>query len=350
MPLHSLLIRNHFKIENNTSSIVMTGSKDWKSKLISSSLPFEFEAAKILIAHDFVTTSDYTYSRDDLGVIKDFSVDLRARDKTPFTTTEKNTAELNLLVECKQRNPNIKWLFLPEINHLDLSPVVTGVTIRVIDEFCKNFLPINSTIDFDCKGPFCYKGIEIDEKSGNVFDSELKHGISQLQYALPRLISQCIRFHAVGFPEDNIPFFICPILLTSSELYILNRDVEINNIKSATSLNDIAEKVPFLVYYSDYGPDFEKHCMKEFSMIKNLKGDKRIYDLEQYLKKIGYDDLRLPANLIDRLCDCDRYDLTRFFTQFVICSIDTFPSLLMKIKYVVSKATEEISSKLQSTK
>jgi hypothetical protein len=188
----------------------MSNPKSWKSELISSSIPLEFDAARILVSHGFAITSDYTYARDDSGTVKDFSVDLFARATTPFTNPNKLTSELELLVECKQRNPNTRWLFFPEINRLDFSPITVGVTLRSVDNFFKGFFPPNATIDFDKQGPFCYKGIEIDEISGIVHDSQLRHGISQLQYAMPRLLTNSIEFQLGSHEEDNIPFFSAP--------------------------------------------------------------------------------------------------------------------------------------------
>jgi hypothetical protein len=40
---------------------INSNSKSWKSRLISSSLPLEFEAARILISEKFHIQSDYTY-------------------------------------------------------------------------------------------------------------------------------------------------------------------------------------------------------------------------------------------------------------------------------------------------
>ncbi|MDZ8140892.1 MAG: hypothetical protein RM049_37330, partial [Nostoc sp. DedQUE04] len=168
----------------------MASSAKWKSKLVSSSLPLEFEVAKSLVSHGFAVDADYTYARDDSGIVKDFSVDLQATAFLPFSNRNKITATLELLVECKQRHPNVKWLFFPDPNRLDFSPITLGRTIRAVDQFSKKFFRSNVTVEFDSHAPHCYKGIEVDESDGRVYDAELKHGISQLQYALPRLLTE----------------------------------------------------------------------------------------------------------------------------------------------------------------
>lgn len=305
-------------------------NKDWKSKLISSSIPLEFEAARILVSEKFWITADYTYSRDDSGTEKDFSVDLWAQIYTPYSDPNEITASLELLIECKQRHPKINWLFLPDINRGDFSPVIIGITLRVLDNFCYKFVP--STTAFDCDGPFCYKGIEIDENSGRVDDSELRHGISQLQYALPRLISRNIISSTWSSDDDCIPYLFCPILLTTSKLYILNRNAHITDIEKATSINDIAQCVPYLILYSDCGPDFEKHCIRECDLLKNIP-EKSFSEITQYRQTHGEYDYRLPMNITSSLAEGRE---SKYFTQFVVCSLDNFPTLLRKIKKVTA--------------
>jgi hypothetical protein len=167
---------------------LVSDSVKWKPRLVSSSLPLEYEAARHLAEKGFAVSADYAYARDDLGVTKDFSVDIHARGFAPFSDQNKNWASLDLLVECKQRGPNVSWLFLPDPNDPGFSPVTLGCTLRSFDAFSHWFLPSNATVGFDKGVQFCYKGVEVDDISGQVFDSELKHGVAQLQYALPRVV------------------------------------------------------------------------------------------------------------------------------------------------------------------
>ena len=164
-------------------------SKKWKDNLLSSSLPLEFNVAKILVSKGFWVNSDFAYARNDTGIVKDFSVDIEATAYPPFTDPNKIDASLTLLVECKYRSPNIKWLFMPEPNIGDFSPFTLGCTIRKIDEFSSYIIDENKTAEFDNNFPISYKGTEIDFGNQSVHDNELKHGIAQLQYALPRLFT-----------------------------------------------------------------------------------------------------------------------------------------------------------------
>lgn len=321
----------------------MSNSGKWKSKLVSSSLPLEFEVAKFLVSQGFSVSADYTYARDDSGVVKDFSVDLQATAYLPFSNPNKITTQLDLLVECKQRNPNVKWLFLPDPNSPDFSPVTLGRTVRAIDNFSLKFFRSSTTIDFDVPIKHCYKGIEIDESNGNVYDSELRHGISQLQYALPRLITETALNNLHGHIDDNIPFLICPILLTTADLMVAQRKLATDMIESATCLADISKPVPYLVFYSDYGPDFERHCIKECASLKDL--DSKILD--------EFDTKRFKAGEYSPistsfLCHClakgMRADLASYFTQFVVCKSSSLDTLIRDIKKISSNAARTLKA------
>jgi hypothetical protein len=319
----------------------MSSSTKWKSKLVSSSLPLEFEIAKSLVTHGFSVHADYTYARDDSGVVKDFSVDLQAIAFLPFSNPNKITAQLELLVECKQRHSNVKWLFFPDPNRPGFSPITLGRTIRTIDSFSKKFFRSNVTAYFDEQAPHCYKGIEVDESDGRVYDSEMKHGISQLQYAIPRLISEVALFNLRSHSEDNIPFIICPILLTTAELLVARNNLTTNMVEGATSLTDIAKSAPYLILYSDYGPDFEKHCIRECLQLGQIDS-KEFYDIERYREQNGEYSFYLPSFLKKSLAEGMRSTLVEYFTQFVVCQVSSFDILMADIKKIASKAARTL--------
>jgi hypothetical protein len=244
------------------------------------------------------------------------------------------------LIECKQRNPHINWLFLPDINRADMSSVSVGWTLRAIDNFHKGFFPPNLSINFDYNGPFCYKGVEIDISKGEVDDKELKHGIEQLQYALPRLLTENITFHAnTNFDEDNIPFLFCPILLTTAKLHILKSRTKIEDVKRASSLKDISKSVPYLFIYTDCSPDFITHCKKECAHLEKSLG-KKVKEISEYRESHGEYDFELPFNFAKSLARGGNHNI---FTQFIVCSLDNFPMLIRRIKkettYLVKNIT-----------
>jgi hypothetical protein len=110
--------------------------KKWKSNLLSSSLPLEYEVARTLVKKGFVVEADYTYGRDaESGQPKDFSVDMLARGLPPFTAPNTIDGSLELLIECKHRIRGTKWLFLPDMNQGAFSHIYLGCALRVFDDF-----------------------------------------------------------------------------------------------------------------------------------------------------------------------------------------------------------------------
>lgn len=315
----------------------------WKSKLVSSSIPLEFEVAKLLASNGFAVSADFIYSRNDSGVIKDFSTDINATGYLPLSDPNKIQGKLELLIECKQRYSSIKWLFFPDPNDPGFSPITLGRTIRAVDEFSLLFFQPDATVLFDENMDFCYKGVEINEEGGLVHDSELKHGIAQLQYALPRLLTENIINNVRG-GVDGIPFLYCPILLTTAELFIAKDTLTTEDIENSTTISDFAKQVPFLVLYSEYGPDFEKHCQNECSPLANLSSFDSTKFIQNYRRNNGEYEHKLPMVLGPRYAKALPDVLISSFSQFVICTMSEFPALVNKITEISTNAVDGLGA------
>lgn len=315
----------------------MTESAKWKSKLLSSSVPMEYEVAKALVASGFSVDSDYTYARDDGGITKDFSVDILATGYIPFKS-KSFKATLELLVECKHRHRGNKWLFFPDPNIGEMSPFVLGRTMRAVDDFSRVFFKSNCTISFDQGSNFCMKGVEVDASTGAVHDAEIRHGLAQLQYALPRLLSERIRFNIHGHEEDNYPFIICPILLTTSDIFVARDDVSIATVESATVLEDIAVKAKYVTVYLDPTPDFQSHRQRACSDLDDLAKLKVTEQLDAFRKDRGEYVFKLPTEQCWRLASSNTEKFSEYFSQTVVCSLEHFPELIEEIKKVATRA------------
>jgi hypothetical protein len=320
----------------------MTDAK-WKSRLLSSSVPLEFEVARTLTSMGFGVRSDYLYSRDDAGIAKDFSVDLHAIAYPPFRNDRSNAA-LELLVECKFRHSNTKWLFFPDPNPGDLSPFTLGTSLRAVDNFSRWFFPPNATIDFDESANFCFKGIEIDLADGKAYDAEIRHGIAQLQYALPRLLADNIRFHLYGHKLDNLPFFFCPILVTTAKILLAKDDTSLISVQNAESIDDLAVEVPYVILATDPGPDFEKHRLRECLPLEDLAKRPEVVEISKLKESRGEYEFELP----DRVCRAlakSGQPFHEYFGQVVVCSLPHFEQLVSSIKTVAAAATKRRSRK-----
>lgn len=306
-------------------------SGKWKSQLISSSLPLEFEVAKLLVAKGFSTTSDFSYSRSDANAVKDFSVDLRA---TYFTRSQRRSpmCELKLLVECKQRHSS-NWLFLPDPNTDDFLPTSWGHTVRVIDQFSPWFCDsAHSALDGGAI-PVCYKATEITERDRS-YDAEIRHGLFQLQWAVPRLIVESIRESAHSKHDDRSPFFFTAVLVTNANLFVAHRNISTRKIEQATSVRDLGKPVPMLVYYLDPGPEFDRHCKLECDSVEHLS--KRFADTEK--ERIRNSDYitDLPSSVISTLMR-NGDTVPSPFSHFLICNIAALPHLINELKKIANR-------------
>ncbi|QTA86329.1 hypothetical protein [Desulfonema magnum] len=318
----------------------MTDNMKWKNALLSSGMPLELEAAKILTTNGFTVHSNYKYDQGDSRFVKDISVDLHAKAYPPFSDSDGITAQVELLVECRQRHSDATWLFLPDLNKPDFSPVTLGNTLRVIDKFSSYVIESDAAVAFDADMPICQKGLEIDMVKGDADESAFRHGLSQLQYALPRLLTENVLSYIEVQPDKNIPFLFCPVFLTNSQLFVLNKDTTSEQIQACSEIREIATESPCLVMYLDYTRDFEFQCISEVSRLKGLQRSDKAMVIER--KKASYYETRfnLPFTIIESLITADRYYLNAFFTQFIICTSHYFPTLVNTIKKTAESALE----------
>lgn len=318
-----------------------TKTKKWKSRLLSSSLPLEYEVAKVLSDLNFSVSLDYPYYRKEGGQEKEFSTDINGFFCFPLDSEDVD-ATLTLIAECKYREESKKWVFIPDINRPDLSNFTLGYTIKSLSEFSrvKNRRELISS--FEEKFDFALKGVEINLKDGDVFDKDIRHGISQLKFALPNLIKDTIMMNVFGHIDDAKPAYLISILVTNADLYILNDNFSIEKVREVEELEEMAKKVPYLIYYSETGPDFTDHHKKIFeNFLSNFKEGGNLKELEAFQKtqrKIyGYNS---PVRTCMELKKSFKYQLIRYYSQHFICSFEHYTDLLNQILKLLSNVTK----------
>lgn len=311
----------------------------WKDRLLSSSIPLEYEAAKVLSKSNFAINFDYSYIRLDNKLEKEFSIDIKAGGYYPFNINSSIKIEVDLLIECKYRNPNVSWLFIEDVNIDEFSNFSSKGVIKMIDEFSEYTIENG---DFNLSNlKTCLKGIEINTQNGEVHDTGINHGINQLTYCLPSLLKQHLFGSLVGHLEDNHPYIICPILVTTADLRVLNQKFSIENLTKSESLEDISEEVPYLKFYSDVYPSFKEHCRNTFKNLLESDTDSR-YEYFQELRKNDLDSLNLSKleNFISDprsfLTDIQNSFSNDLFRETLICNFKYFPALLKEIRNIIS--------------
>lgn len=303
-------------------------SGKWKSHLLSSGLPLEFAVARILASKRFAVEADYTYAREDAGILKDFSVDISAWGFPPVADPDELTAELRLLVECKYRHDGTRWLFTPDPNDPDFA-VVQRRPISMWTEFTWRNLDRRPLNQLQETLGVALKGTEI--RGDGVFDSELRHGALQLQYALPRLLSEAIDFNLTSHPEDNHPFLLLPILVTTAELWMATEDWGVEQVRAAEDLSDFADSLPYLVLHSYPGPDFVRHAHRELEGLKELTDHDSLDSLEKIAASEDVPEYQRPMATLDRIISGRGNTYSHFFSAFLVCSVGALPPLIDEI-------------------
>lgn len=311
-------------------------SKKWKKHLLGSSLPLEYEVAKLLVKEKFVVKADYTYTRKSEGQDKEFSVDIHATGYVPFDD-DKIEARVELLIECKHRSPEKKWVFLVEPNNNEFSPI-SYTTFRVCDTISSYEMPSKELCKLDGALTGVYKGTEVNLADGGTTDADLKSGISQLRYALPDLIAEAAWHNDMCHPTASVPVVVVAVLVTNAEIYVANEDFSVEAVKGAEEIGDFAKKEDCVLFYSPQGPDFENHLwgkVQRFISSKRLKDGGLLFEK----RAKGTKDAWVGSAFSHQQ-----------FTHFVVCSMDALPSFIKAFKKAVksdAKRREQVFSEEQ---
>lgn len=316
----------------------MNKSMKWKERLLSSSLPLEFEVANFLAKEGFFLEPDYKYQRRTNELVKECSIDLEATVYFPITNPNAMNSALHLMVECKYRSPNKVCLFLPEIlSRHALSNVTLGRTLCLIDEFSYDRIPQDAIYRFEEDIPVCYKGIDMDLSSGNVEDKEINEGIDQLMYSLPQMHLNSVTHNLTCHPADNKPYFAMSILVTNADLRILKPNVDIQKIQKARNINAISHSVPYLIFYRSHGDLFKRHLGSTLRNIDEYLEDKTISELEAKLResKLEEYEFNYPRAIISECTKGYCFFFRELCHQFIICNSRNLPVLIKTVKRII---------------
>jgi len=312
--------------------MVKTGSDKWKVKLLSSSLPLEFEVARLMARRGFTVAADFPYLRDDGGIQKEFSVDIIAGWLASKLRKVNASCWLSLLLECKYRRRGISWLFLPDPEGGPLTFTSSGHVVRVVDEFSTWFVH-RSPDHFDRMTPRAYKGTEIDIEDGAVDDSRIRHGLSQLQHALPALLSERIRDAVSQHPEDNAPFLYAGVLVTNAPIILAHRQLGMKQVERAATVSELGEVVPYLSVHVETGPQFELHVASQCNQLLKHVKDEGFKAIEASRRAANQPEYCLPSVLAVSLsAGHTHFSFNHPFNQVIVCNVAHLAELIGLIK------------------
>ena len=220
-----------------------------------------------------------------------------------------------------------------------------GYTIKSLSEFSLIRNHKHHIISFEEQCEFALKGIEINVTSGDVFDKDILHGLAQLKYPLPYILKRDVEGNIFGFLEDAKPSYAITILVTNADLYILNDNFSISRLKAVDDITDLAKKVPYLICYSDLGPDFTQHHKEIFeglntSIAEHDNNLKTFENFQQKFKHKKYDIYDSPITTCSDLEESSYYILRKYYSQHFVCSFEHFPDLINELLKTLSKVTK----------
>lgn len=246
--------------------------KDWKHGLLSSGFPLEVEVSSILINRGFHVAGEFPYTRTIGGESKEFSVDIHAHH---YLAKSDNPGEirgqLHILSECKFRSPEKIWLFSPDMNEPDFSPL-TSSAIRQFSMLSSYEYERDPLLVFGRKPRAVVKGVEMFQNGGNSsFDTDIRHAMNQVRYSMPDKVAEIVSDLLESNPEDAKPCFLVPLIVTTAEIWVLKSGVTVTDIQGASALSDIAEATDVVECHSPHSTDFGQHARKAFASFPELR-------------------------------------------------------------------------------
>ncbi|HET8772699.1 MAG TPA: hypothetical protein VFP80_02865 [Thermoanaerobaculia bacterium] len=317
---------------------------NWKKHLLRSSVPLEYEAARILAKRGLSVSADYPYSRSNGIVEEEGSVDVRGVATVRLSDRITSFSSLDFLVECKYRERGTTWLFLPKPGG---GPAAISDVLQYVDYFSSKFVH-GVPVSLDTRLDHCFAAAEIrdhdrsaDEggKENKSTKSQLRHGLRQLQYAVPALIALRARSMAYRDFESALPFFFVPILLTNADLIIANVDFGISKVEQSDTPENLGKRVSCLIWSAELGPDFDIHCQRHFAIFTAIAATTQMKAVEAYRRSVGESASVLPSRLASRIASDgkDAIELA-MFSNILVVNIAAFEEITEKLCAIFEEA------------
>jgi hypothetical protein len=271
----------------------MTKKKDttWKDALLRTSLPLEYLVADKLSNLKFGIQGEYHYLRpNEQGIQTEFSIDIWASSHL----IKKNLgiwASLNYLIECKYCHPGVKWLFAPHTK-TDTERLLERTVVHALDQLCtRQIFEKRPLWRLATQFPMCYKGIELHSKDATT--QNIERGRSQLRYGTPRLGIHLLETQMMIFHDEELLIeFICPILVTTADLFVLNKGLNLKDFQNINRVIDIASEVPALILTNPYSHLFTSYTQAIIADFhkKNPRAKERLEQLDLFIKQITHEE------------------------------------------------------------
>jgi hypothetical protein len=220
-----------------------------------------------------------------------------------------------------------------------------GSVLRGVDVFSPWFIPRTSD-SFDEQIPSCYKGVEIEVNSGNVHDSEIRHGIAQLHFALPSIVATRIKGLTAEHPTDNLPFFFSAILVTNAPLVVARKRLSHAAVAQADDVSDLGRTVPYVSLHVETGPEFERHLAAQFRDLPLLLKHQEFQVVEQRRRRAGAKGWQLPSGTAALLAAGTGWiGLNASFNHVIVCNATAFGKLVRRLLSEVDRVSNDLKKR-----
>ena len=189
-------------------------------------------------------------------------------------------ANLNYLIKCKYCHDGVKWLFAPHTK-TDTQHLFEINFIHTLDKICTrqifNKRPIWNLIN---RFPLCFKGVELYQNNANA--QNIERGRPQLRYGIPWLAINLPETQMRNFHNEELYIeFNCPILVTTADLFVLNKGLSLKDFKNTNNIMDVAFEVPALILTNPYS-----HLYTDYVDTISSDFHKRIPSTKERLEQI----------------------------------------------------------------
>lgn len=301
-------------------------AKPWQQSLLSSGLPLEADLLAYLQARGCIGGFEYSYLKpDELRIEREFSYDVDA-------SYIKRNNFFDLMVECKYRHPGARWVFAPDEygGPDELSP---NDFLHPLDAFTKIKFPYGDLFPRQL-APLCSKGVEILGDGSN--EKTVTQALNQLAYAFAPKLASAIE-HQVDKLLGRVDhiFYSVPIIATTAEIYRLRSGVRIASIRSADTIEDVADRLPCVVMKYNTGAELKRYNIGVFNEHIARLGEKKLSSaFDTFTKSLShYYTLlasRSPRAVVFVTVDEQQLGLNRVF-DYIDELVEPSPALMSEI-------------------
>jgi hypothetical protein len=241
-------------------------SKSWKDALLGTGLPLEHDVKEYLKKRDCIARFEHSYLRpDENRVERQFSYDIDASLIRP-------PHFVDFMVECKYRQPTVKWLFAPD-EYGGPDELESNDFMHAMDHFVPIAFAHEGTFPRTL-GPCCAKGVELTTEGAN--EKSIAHAISQLAFGFVSHVTDAVEHQVFRLLARDVIFYHVPMIVTTARLYRLNDDVTIDVIRSAAEVEDVASERDCLVVKYTPGVELRQHNLRALQTLRLLIGEEAL--------------------------------------------------------------------------